>query len=185
LKTAIDRKFRSFLQQLLFRHPLKTVRTTLENQRDTLLAFVDVLNEKFEYLSQKYDVPLNLIWDICELQRYSQECNTYYEKAAPLRKVLKHKFHTLQSDVVEAMNSTPKASSSAENLHSRLSGYFFLRKKIGNKYVELLRFYLNHSPFLQSAKPERVNKTAAELLAGQPHPNWLEMLGYQRFQAAA
>jgi len=105
--------------ELIHPHRIKTVRTTLENHRYNLLAFVDVLNEKFEYLSQKYDVPLNLIWNICELQRYSQECNTYYEKEIPLRKVLKHKFYTLQNDVVEAMHSTPKASSSAENLHSR------------------------------------------------------------------
>jgi len=37
------------------------------------LAFVDVLNEKFEIISQKYDVPLQYIWEMCELQRYSQK----------------------------------------------------------------------------------------------------------------
>jgi hypothetical protein len=30
-----------------------------------------------------------------------------------------------------------------------------------------------------------VGKSPAELLSGQEHPHWLEMLGYQRFRRAA
>lgn len=166
-------------------HRIRPVRIALENQGNKVLAFVDVLNEKLKNLSQKYNVPLYLLWDLCELQRYSQESTTYHEKAVPLKRILKHKFYNLQNDVLKAMQSTPKASSAVENFHSRLSNYFFLRKEVGNKYLELLRFYLNHTPFLRSARPEREGKTPAELLTGKQHPHWLEMLGYDRFQAAA
>jgi len=166
-------------------HRIKSVRTTLENQRDTVLAFVDVLNLKFEFISQRYDVPLYLLWKLCELQRYSQSGVTYYDKEKELRQILKHQFYDLQSQVIEAMKNVHKASSSVENLHSRLSGYFSLRKHIGNNYLELLRFYLNHTPFLRSENPERVGKTAAEVLTKKQHPHWLEMLGYKRFQIAA
>jgi hypothetical protein len=44
--------------------------------------------------------------------------------------------------------------------------------------------FLNHQPFPRSQKPERVGKTPAELLTGQAHPHWLELLGFTRFQWA-
>ena len=72
------------------------------------------------------------------------------------------------------------ASSIIENLNSRLRNYFFLRRELGSGYLELLQFYLNHHRFLRSEHPERVNKSPAELLTGQTHPHWLEMLGFHR-----
>jgi hypothetical protein len=62
--------------------------------------------------------------------------------------------------------------------------YFFLRRDIGSASLPLLRFFLNHRPYLHSAKPERRGKTPAQLLTGQDHPHWLEMLGFQRFRRA-
>ena len=82
------------------------------------------------------------------------------------------------------MNSTERTSSMIENLNSRLRPYLFLRREIGSDYLELLRFYLNHTPFMRS-ETHRANKSPAELLTGESHPHWLEMLGYQRFKRAA
>ncbi len=72
-----------------------------------------------------------------------------------------------------------------ENLHSRLRPYFYLRREIGFGYLDLLRFYLNHTPFMRSEKSERRGKTPAEILNVKPHAHWLEMLGYKRFKKAA
>jgi hypothetical protein len=77
-----------------------------------------------------------------------------------------------------------RASSLVENLNSRLRSYFFLRRDVGPSYLELLRFFLNHRPYLRSAKSQRCGKTPAQLLTGQDHPHWLEMLGFQRFRRA-
>ena len=79
------------------------------------------------------------------------------------------------------MAQTPRASSIVENINSRLRNYFFLRRHIGHGYLDLLRFFLNHRRLIRSERPERVGKTPAELLIGQPHGYWLELLGYQRF----
>ena len=73
-----------------------------------------------------------------------------------------------------------RASSIIENINSRLRSYFFLRREIGSGYLALLQFFLNHRRFLRSERPERDDKSPAELLTGQPHPHWLEMLGYSR-----
>ena len=56
--------------------------------------------------------------------------------------------------------------------------------EIGSDYLELLRFYLNHTPFKRS-DTHRAKQSPAELLTGKPHQHWLEMLGYQRFKRAA
>jgi hypothetical protein len=68
-----------------------------------------------------------------------------------------------------------------ENLNSRLRSYFFLRRHVGKGYLSLLQFFLNHRRYLRSEHPERVNQSPAELLNGQRHPHWLELLGYTRF----
>lgn len=79
-------------------------------------------------------------------------------------------------------SDTARASSAIENLNSRLRGYFFLRRRLGGEYLDLLRFFLNHRRFGRSEHPDRVGRSPAELLTGTSHPHWVELLGYQRFQ---
>lgn len=62
-----------------------------------------------------------------------------------------------------------------------LRNYFFLRRHIGNDYLDLLRFFLNHRRFMRSERIERVGKSPAELLTGKQHSHWLELLGFERF----
>lgn len=87
----------------------------------------------------------------------------------------------LRSEVEELATTVVRASSVIENLNSRLRNYFFLRKQLGQDYLVLLQFYLNHRRFVRSDRSERVGKSPRELLSGQQHQHWLELLGYQRF----
>jgi hypothetical protein len=82
---------------------------------------------------------------------------------------------------VGQVKRTPRASSLVENLNSRLRNYFFLRRDLGEGYLDLLRFFLNHHRFQRSRRAERVDKSPTELLTGRNHPHWLELLGFQRF----
>jgi len=70
----------------------------------------------------------------------------------------------------------------APNLNGRLRCYFFLRGQLGQGYLDLLRFFLNHRTYARSERPERVGKSPAELLTGRSHPHWLELLGFKRFR---
>ena len=85
------------------------------------------------------------------------------------------------ADVQELSDRVVRASSLVENLNSRLRAYFFLRRQLGNDYLTLLQFFLNHRRYLRSEDPSRVGKSPAELLTGQPHAHWLDFLGYTRF----
>ncbi len=110
-----------------------------------------------------------------------QKYPAYWQREAQLREKLRERFYALERAVQQIMAETPRASSIVENLNSRLRNYFFLRRHIGNEYLDLLRFFLNHRRYLRSDQPERIGKSPSELLNGKTHPHWLELLGYQRF----
>ena len=95
-----------------------------------------------------------------------------------------HKFFLIYQAVQEVLASTPRASSLVENLNSRLRNYFFLRRHIGNSYLALLQFFLNHRRFMRSERPERVGLSPLEIMTGKKQPHWLESLGFDRFQRA-
>lgn len=153
----------------------------LENNRDNLLAFVGILDEGFADIAAKFDVPLFLVQAVCELQGLDKNLPNYWQQRAKLEKKLKGQFHDIEAIVCEVLAETPRASSMVENLNSRLRNYFFLRRHIGNDYLDLLRFFINHRTFMRSERAERIGKSPAELLTGEQHPHWLEMLGFERF----
>jgi hypothetical protein len=86
--------------------------------------------------------------------------------------------------VIQAMEETPRSSALVENLNGRLRCYFFLRRQLGQGYLDLLRFFLNHGTYAPSARPERVGRSPAELMTGKRHPHWLELPGLERFRRA-
>ena len=175
------------LDQLANQHPhrIKSVCTSLRNQKLQLLAFVGVLNKKFQDIADDFIFPLDKIWAMCVLQRCQHSSMTYAVRALPLQDYFGPDFDAVEDAVLQALDSTERTSSMVENLHSRLAPYFFLRREIGFGYLNLLQFYLNHNPIQRSHRHERVNKTPAQLMSGKTHPHWLEMLGYQRFHKAA
>lgn len=63
-----------------------------------------------------------------------------------------------------------------------LRTYTTLRREQGNEYLGFLQFFLNYRRFLRNVYQERVGKSPTELLTGERHMHWLEMLGLQRFK---
>ena len=102
-------------------------------------------------------------------------------REAALRETLRGHYHGVCAEVQDLSDRVVRASSLVENLNSRLRSYFFLRRQLGKDYLTLLQFFLNHRRYLRSEDPSRVGKSPAELLTGEPHAHWLELLGYTRF----
>jgi len=163
-------------------HRLGPVVPMLRNQRTDLLAFVEVLHERLSEVAQRFAVPLTTVQALCEIEALDQQSALYWQRTARWQTLLKERWYPIHQAVLEAMAQTPRASSLVENLNSRLRNYFFLRRQIGPGYLDLLRFYLNHRRFPRSDRPERVGQSPTELLTGQTHPHWLELLGYTRFR---
>ena len=163
-------------------HRLGPVCRQLENQRDDLLAFARALDADLELLGRS---------------RFPQNCfdnssASWHATSATRGAGLRNRpsasdfavgFTRSRRRWPAAAKGTVRASSLVENLNSRLRSYFFLRRHLGEDYLALLQFFLNHRRLERSDRPERVGKTPAELLTGQSHPHWLEMLGYTRFVA--
>ena len=163
---------------------IRSLRVALEKQRDDLLAFAKVLDEKLVEIAQRFDTPLFLVRAVCLLHRRKPTSTAYWQRWNQLHHQLPRKLHLVIEAVREAMQQTPRASSLVENLNSRLRNYFFLRRQLGPQYLDLLRFFLNHRTFMRSECPERVGKSPTELMTGQPNAHWLELLGFERFQRA-
>jgi hypothetical protein len=161
-------------------HRLGPVCTLLKNHRDQLLAFALQLDEDLAKLAAELEVPVAIVRDLLDLQTLDKRQPLRWQKEAALREVLRGRFHPIEQAVRALSQQVVRASSIIENINSRLRSYFFLRRELGSGYLELLQFFLNHRRFLRSEHPERVDKSPAELLTGQPHPHWLEMLGYSR-----
>lgn len=162
-------------------HRIEPVRKKLQDQRDQLLAFADVLDERFADLAERFKVGPDLVGQVAELQGLDPNRPAYWQREGTLRKALRSLFDPLCQAVREVQATTPRASSLVENLNSRLRNYFFLRRHIGNGYLDLLRFFLNHRRLIRSEIPEREGKTPAQILTGKTHPHWLELLGFTRF----
>ena len=162
-------------------HQIKPVRTMLENQRDNLLAFTVQLDRDLENLAQDWQISMATAREVLEVQCLPTWDPKRWSRVATLRETLRGRYHGVCADVRELSDRVVRASSLVENLNSRLRTYFFLRRQLGKDYLTLLQFFLNHRRYLRSEDPSRVGKSPAELLTGEQHAHWLELLGYTRF----
>lgn len=163
---------------------IRKLRKALHNQRDQLLAFAGVLDQKLATIAQRFELPLQVVREVCLLHQKRPTSNAYWARWNQLHSRLSRKFYALMEVVGEVLIQTPRASSMVENLNSRLRNYFFLRRSLGEAYLSTFQFFLNHRCFMRSLKPERVGKSPKQLLTGEAHPHWLELLGFKRFQRA-
>jgi hypothetical protein len=164
-------------------HRIGPVCKLLQNHRDDLLAFAAQLDHDLMVLAAQFEIDVDIVRQMFDLQRLEPRQPLRWQREAALRQKLRHsQFQALSAAVQDLAERIIRASSAIENFNSRLRPYFFLRRDLGPDYLHLLRFFLNHRRFLRSEYPERVDKSPTELLTGQTHPHWLEMLGYKRFQ---
>jgi hypothetical protein len=162
-------------------HRLEPLCQFLDNHRDQLLSFAAQLDGDLAALARDFGVAGDTVRALLYVQTLAATNPRRWQREADLRQRLRDRFYALQAAVRDVAERTVRASSAVENLNSRLRKYFFLRRQLGPDYLALLQFYLNHRRFPRSEHRERVGQSPVELLTGQRHPHWLEMLGYQRF----
>jgi hypothetical protein len=164
---------------------VRAVRVLLENNRDELLMFAEQLDADLAALAERFEVSQALVREALAVQQMEESRSSRWRREQELWSRLGGKYAQLRAEVEELARGVVRASSVIENINSRLRNYFFLRKQLGGGYLKLLQFYLNHRRFDRSERPEREGKSPRELLSGQEHGHWLELLGYQRFRQAA
>ena len=153
------------------------MRVALQNQRDDLLAFAGVLDDKLATIAQAAEVSGYLVRSACLLHRKPTTSPAYWQGWNGLQSQLGARFKAVFAAVARAMENTPRSSSLVENLNSRLRPHFTLRRHLGEPYLDLLRFFFNHRRFMRSRRAERKDRSPCELMTGQEHPHWLTLLG--------
>lgn len=166
-------------------HRIGPVRSLLANQGADLLSFAEQLDQDLSALARQWHVSVATVRQVLQSQQMPQRDPKRWQRQAEQQRQLGARYYGLSEAVAALAAQVVRASSLVENLNSRLRTYFFLRRQLGPGYLELLRFFLNHRRLPRSERQERVGKSPAELLSGQEHAHWLEMLGYQPFRRAA
>jgi hypothetical protein len=174
--------FDFIVEELAHREPadarrIRPVRVALQNQRNDLLAFAGVLDDKLAAIARVHEIAEPIVREACALHRLPSTSSAYWQGWNTLRTKLGERFHALFDAVARAIAATPRSSSLVENLNSRLRNYFTLRRQLGGSYLGLLRFFLNHRRFMRSRRAERNGKSPWELMTNQGHPHWLALLG--------
>jgi hypothetical protein len=99
---------------------IRPVRVALQNQRDDLLAFADVLDGKLAAIAHAQGIAEPLVREACVLHRLPSTSCAYWQGWNRLRTTLGTKFHPLFEAVSRTLAQTPRSSSLVENLNSRL-----------------------------------------------------------------
>jgi len=159
-------------------HRIAPLVTYLQNQRDALLAFVPEIQKGLQRLAHAFDVPLTLIQSLYQQLALDPQDPRFEAIQRDLYEQAPHKAEAIEEALFDTLDGVLRASSAVENINSILRGYFFLRRSVGPNFLKLLQFFLNHRQFRRSERAERVGKSPRELLTGQTHPHWLELLGY-------
>jgi hypothetical protein len=160
----------------------KRIGGLLANHRDELLAFAEQLDRELATLAQRFDVQPALLRELLQHLTANPNHPDYWQREAQFHQRTRGRLYEIKQAVENLHRQTVRASSMIENFNSRLRTYFSLRRHLGSDYLELLQFYINHRCFPRSDRPERKGKSPRELLTGQEHPHWLDLLGYTRFQ---
>ena len=171
--------------ELVHPHRIRKVRLMLQKNKSKILGFLQTLDDKFTTIAQEFGCDNDIIWRICNMQKYNKAEKKYLRNQLCMYLRLGSNFPKIEQAVIKTIDSTETSSSMIENFNSRLSGYFFLRKNIENKYLGLLQFYLNHNKFVRSERDFRKKKSPVNIMTGKEHPHWLEMLGFCHFKQAA
>jgi hypothetical protein len=164
---------------------IRPVRVLLENRGADLLVFAEQLDKDVAELARQWHVSEATVRAVLQAQQLSERDSRRWQRQAEHQQQLGARSYGLSEAVQALAAQVVRSSSLVENVNSRLRSYFFLRRQLGPDYLELLRFFLNHRRLQRSEHAARVGKSPAELLSGQEHEHWLEMLGYQPFRRAA
>lgn len=156
----------------------------LQNQRDDLLAFAGVLDERLDTIARTHDIAPELVRAVCVLHRKPQTSSAFWQDWNRLAARVGRQFHGVCAAVTDAMERTPRSSSMVENLNSRIRVCLTNRRHLdgGRSWLDLLRFAINHRPFARSRCAQRLGRTPRQLMSGQPHEHWLTLLGLGSLQ---
>jgi len=164
-------------------HRIRPVRITLENKRDLVLAFADVLSAKFTLIAQQFSIPLDTVWAICKLQRCRHNGDEYFFRSESLQRDLGERFDEVEDAILIAMDTTERTSSTIENTNGRVRRHIQNRGEIGLGYLDLLRFFSESQTFCAQCKTGSTRENPCRNIIGEIPPALARAVGLRALQA--
>ena len=85
---------------------IRKLRIALDNQKEDLLAFAQILDQKLADIAHKFQISLSQVRQVCLLMKESLSTNIYWQKWNQLYQLLSEKFLPVKEAVESAMAST-------------------------------------------------------------------------------
>lgn len=154
---------------------LKTLKKTRKHLPDVLRYLKRIENALRNY-AQKKGLPEESLLLLYRMRSYPE--GSIQRKAIHRRlcHMLKQRYEDIQKEVEELLSGVKRASSMVENLNGRLRRYMNLKRIIPEKFLTLLKVYFNTRQYRRSRKKEREGKSPLELLTGQKHPDFYDIV---------
>ena len=162
-------------------HRIRPVRTLLEKRRDNLLAFAVELDRELAALAQEWQISVTTAREVLQVQSLPTWDPKRWRREAALRATLRGRYHGVCADVQELLRSGCASQQSGREPQQPAAQLLLPAAAVGEGLLDVAAVFLNHRRYLRSEDPSRVGKSPAELLTGEPHAHWLELLGYTRF----
>ena len=110
------------------------------------------------------------------MSRYSPSSLEYRAADRRVRHILKKAYGDCYLKVQEILDGVKRTSSLVENLNGRLRPYMNLKRIVPTKFLTLLKVYFNTKKYRRSRKSGRVGKSPLELLTGQEHKDFYDIV---------
>jgi hypothetical protein len=155
-----------------------TMRVALKNQRDDLLAFASVLDDKLAAIARAATVPDFLVRATCLLHRRPDTSGAFWQGWNRLHAAMGRKFYGVWMRSAKACwarhAAAPWLKTSTRGCATADAGRHL---NGGRAWLGLLQFFINHRRFVRSRRGKRLGKSLREAMTGEDHPHWLMLLG--------
>lgn len=132
--------------------------------------------EALKSYAREHGYPEEAFLLMYRMQRYQPGSPEYRAADRRVRRRLKGAYGSCCLKVQEILESVKCASSLVENLNGRLRPYMNLKRMVPGKFLTLLKVYFNTKKYRRSRKAERVGKSPLELLTGQKHKDFYDIV---------
>jgi hypothetical protein len=137
---------------------IRPVRCLLENQRDSVRAFAQGLDQDLQALAEECAVPGTLVEEVRHVLSRARNRPQRWQREQALWQRWGERYGVVRAAVAELLGQVVRASSVIENLNSRLRCYCFRRRQLGGDYLALVPFFLNQRRCLRREHPARAGK---------------------------
>ena len=153
----------------------KVLAKTRRNLPDVLI-YLERAEKVLREYAMKKGYPEETFVLMYRMQGYHPGSQEYRSADRRLRHILKKKYADAYLEIEGILKGVKRASSLVENLNGRLRRYMNLKRMIPEKFLTLLKVYFNTKKYRRSRRAEHVGKSPLELLIGQEHPDFYDIV---------